>query len=129
MDDLDSLLARGDTHSKKTILLVAACTAIVLIGTGISLLTARSIDLPLSTTPEALPPFDPKLSTASSSSTVQKINLNTADRDTLLELPGIGEVRADTLIQYRPYVSFDDLRTKTKLPFSVVDKMTDYVSF
>jgi hypothetical protein len=128
MDDLDSLLEKGNTQPKKTILLLAAITALVLVGSGIYLLSPGSIDIRSVSTPAPLPPFSPDLS-STSSSTVQKIDLNTADREALLDLPGIGEVRANTLIEHRPYTSLDEVRTKTKLPFSVIDKLTNYVSF
>jgi competence ComEA-like helix-hairpin-helix protein len=41
-----------------------------------------------------------------------QVNINTADKETLMELPGVGEVTADRIIEYRektPFLSPEDL--------------------
>jgi len=37
------------------------------------------------------------------------VDLNTADRERLMSLPGVGEILADRIIAARPYQSVDDL--------------------
>jgi competence protein ComEA len=39
----------------------------------------------------------------------EKINLNTAARDDIMKLPGIGEVTANRIIESRPYTKLEDL--------------------
>lgn len=41
--------------------------------------------------------------------TASKVNLNTATRDQLANLPGIGEVLADRIIENRPIMSWEQL--------------------
>lgn len=46
-----------------------------------------------------------------------KINLNTADRDTLMTLPGIGEAKADSILQYRTeHGAFRDKEELMEIP-------------
>jgi DNA uptake protein ComE-like DNA-binding protein len=40
---------------------------------------------------------------------VKTININTASKDELAALPMIGEERAETLIEQRPFYSWDEL--------------------
>ena len=39
----------------------------------------------------------------------EKVQINTADRDALIALPGIGEAMADAIIETRPFESIEDL--------------------
>jgi competence protein ComEA len=41
--------------------------------------------------------------------TDKRVNLNTADRQQLVDLPGIGEVMADRIIENRPITSWEQL--------------------
>lgn len=59
---------------------------------------------------------------------VRLINLNSASRDDLIGLPGIGEVTADKIIAGRPYVATDDLLTNKVVNKSVFAKIKDLVS-
>jgi len=60
------------------------------------------------------------------------ININTAGSSQLQELPGIGEVRAEKIIQSRTqdgaFASVDDLVTRKLIPQSVLDTITPLVT-
>lgn len=57
-----------------------------------------------------------------------KININTASMSELDSLEGIGEARAQAIIDNRPYSKTEDLVTKAKIPSNVYDKIKDRVS-
>ncbi len=128
MDDLDLLLKTERSHTRKTILFLGSGSALLLVVSGLYLLHTTKV----TPTVSPLPPFHPTLSSATVSgisTQSAKINLNTADKEAILSLPGIGEVRANQIIEHRPYTSFDTLASKAKLPASVVEKLKNYVSF
>ena len=56
------------------------------------------------------------------------ININKASLEELDGLTGIGEVRAKTIMDNRPYGSSAELLSKAKIPQSVYDKIKDLVS-
>lgn len=55
------------------------------------------------------------------------ININTASASELDSLPGIGEVRAQAIIQNRPYSSIEELLTKKVIPKSVYEKIKEKI--
>lgn len=57
-----------------------------------------------------------------------KININAASLSELDSLSGIGEVRAQAIIDNRPYGSTGELVSKAKIPESVYEKIKDQVS-
>jgi competence protein ComEA len=57
-----------------------------------------------------------------------KVNINTASLSELDGLEGIGEVRAKTILDNRPYSQIDDLVSKAKIPESVYEKIKDIVT-
>lgn len=63
----------------------------------------------------APPPRPPNGSAASSGGTDGKVNLNSATREELMALPGVGEVTADAIVAYR----------EEKGGFSAVDELLD----
>lgn len=56
------------------------------------------------------------------------ININTASLGELDTLAGIGEARAQAIIDNRPYESIEELVNKAKIPQSVYDKIKDSIS-
>ena len=56
------------------------------------------------------------------------VNINTGTLGELDGLTGIGEVRAKTIMENRPYSNVDELVSKAKIPESVVDKIKDQIS-
>lgn len=59
----------------------------------------------------------------------RSLNVNDASQAELEQLPGIGEVRAKSIIDSRPYANFEELVEKTNLPSNVVEKVKDKISF
>ncbi len=57
-----------------------------------------------------------------------KININTASMAELDSLVGIGEVRARSILDNRPYSKIEDLVSEAKIPESVYEKIKDQVS-
>ncbi len=60
-----------------------------------------------------------------------KININTADKDALMELPGIGESRADEIINYRNehgrFDSIEDIMNISGIKEKMFEKIKDYI--
>ncbi len=55
-------------------------------------------------------------------------NINTASVVELDRLEGIGEVRAQAIVDNRPYAETHELVTKAKIPQSVYDKIKDSIT-
>jgi len=55
------------------------------------------------------------------------IDLNSASRDDLMTLEGIGEVRADAIIRARPFKAKTDLVERRLIPEALYDKIGDKV--
>ncbi|MBS0219896.1 MAG: helix-hairpin-helix domain-containing protein [Proteobacteria bacterium] len=56
------------------------------------------------------------------------IDLNSASRDTLMELEGIGEVRADAIIRSRPFKTKADLVERWIVPEELYEKIAGKVT-
>lgn len=59
---------------------------------------------------------------------VGSINPNTAARDELMRLPGIGEVTANRIIEKRPYVSMDDLTRVTGIGPKTLERIRPFLT-
>lgn len=57
------------------------------------------------------------------------INANLASVDALDTLPGIGSVYASRIVAKRPYANFDDFKTRSTLPASVLTGIQNLVTF
>jgi competence protein ComEA len=55
------------------------------------------------------------------------IDLNSASRDKLMTLDGIGEVRADAIIRARPFRAKTELVERRLIPEALYDKIADKV--
>ena len=55
------------------------------------------------------------------------IDINSASRDDLMTLEGIGEVRADAIIRARPFKATTDLVERRLIPEALYDKIADKV--
>jgi DNA uptake protein ComE-like DNA-binding protein len=55
------------------------------------------------------------------------IDINSASKDELDALPGIGSVRAEAIIKGRPYKGKDELHRKKIIPMNVYDAIKDRI--
>jgi competence protein ComEA len=55
------------------------------------------------------------------------IDINSASRDDLMTLEGVGEVRADAIIRARPFKAKTDLVERRLIPEALYDKIADKV--
>jgi competence protein ComEA len=62
---------------------------------------------------------------APAAATAGQIDLNSASRDALMGLDGIGEVRADAIIRARPFKVKTELVERRIIPESLYDKLAD----
>lgn len=60
-------------------------------------------------------------------STSGLIDLNSASRDDLMSLDGIGEVRADAIIRARPFKAKTELVERRLIPEALYEKIADKV--
>jgi DNA uptake protein ComE-like DNA-binding protein len=56
-----------------------------------------------------------------------QIDLNSASRDDLMSLDGIGEVRADAIIRARPFKTKTELVERRLIPEALYEKIADKV--
>jgi competence protein ComEA len=59
----------------------------------------------------------------------EKINPNTAARDELMKLPGIGEVTANRIIESRPYTKLEDLTEVNGIGKQTLQKLAPFLVF
>lgn len=81
--------------------------------------------------------IDPEIDTELLSSDTEesadgKVNINTADRDELMTLPGIGEVIAEGIIVYReengPFEKIEDIVNVSGIGDATFLKLRDYIT-
>src|SRR5882757_2146140 len=60
--------------------------------------------------------------------TASQIDINSASRDDLMTLDGIGEVRADAIIRSRPFKLKTELVERRLIPEALYEKLADKVA-
>lgn len=66
--------------------------------------------------------------TGASTSKSKVIDINSASRDELMTLPGIGEARSDAIVKNRPYRSKDELVSKNIVPSNVYSGIKNQIA-
>ena len=72
-------------------------------------------------------PSKPAATTAAPAPTGALVDINSASKDELDKLPGVGSARADAIIKGRPYKGKNELADKKIIPQNVYDGIKDRI--
>ncbi|HVO65834.1 MAG TPA: helix-hairpin-helix domain-containing protein [Syntrophales bacterium] len=64
---------------------------------------------------------------AEAAAKAELLDINTVSKETLTKLPGIGDVYAKKIIDGRPYLKKDQLKSKKIIPADVYEKIKDKI--
>lgn len=82
---------------------------------------------PAASAPAASPKSVPAAPGKSAAEKPAVIDINSASKDELDALPGIGSVRADAIIKGRPFKGKDELHRKKIIPMNVYEGIKDRI--
>lgn len=111
------------------ILFIIACIFIALVATQIAISTTDTISVNVRDTESS---FDIASSETLSTIGNEFININTATVELLCQIKGIGEVRAESIIEYResngPFTCVEDLLKVKGIGEGTLEKMKPYIT-
>ena len=106
---------------------IGALSALTLLGAVVLFLRMRDLNPPMEIILPTSTPIETPLPTPTAKGFL--ININTASQALLETLPGIGEVRAKRIVEYRnqhgPFQSPKDLVEEKLIPVSVYEQIKD----
>ncbi len=77
---------------------------------------------------QGVPKSAADLATAKAASKgAELLDVNSATKEQLMKLPGIGDAYSDTIIKGRPYTRKDELVSKNVVPKATYDKIKDLI--
>ena len=111
---------------------LAAVAIVLALGTGAAQAEAVTGRLaqatqPATSAPKATAPAAAAPKAAVAPAKAEPLDINSASKDDLDKLPGIGEKRADAIIKGRPYKGKDDLVNKKIIPQNIYDGIKDKI--
>jgi competence protein ComEA len=105
-------------------ILIAVLAALTLMSTGPVFAQAKKKDAP----PPPPPAKSAPAQKADAAKTADLLDLNSASKDQLVALPGIGATYADKIIAGRPYARKDELVSKKIVPATNYARFKDLVT-